>query len=221
MKRFACVAAVCLVSILGIGASSAYAQTAAGADSKMYAEFNGGPTLGHKSSGFFGGEFGFRLTEGLEVYVEGTHMNNVGTSQLDADAALIANYLGGTAATAYVANGGDAGLKYTYVASPMIHPYVLAGFGVTQVRTEVEFSVNGNVVNPLPPTVQLGSNLSGSTTRGIFVIGFGVNVPFKQHFFADLGYRFGEIFSKSTDDGSDKLPSIPTQRIILGAGVRF
>jgi len=67
--------------------------------------------------------------------------------------------------------------------------------------------------------VQLGGDLSGSTNRTLFVFGFGVNVPFKQRFFADLGYRFGHIASKSTDD--ETLSSIPTQRIILGAGIRF
>ena len=78
MKRFARIAALCLAATLGAGASLAHAQT--GSDSKFYGEFNFGPTLGHKSSSFFGGEFGFRLTESLDVFVEATHMKNVGTS---------------------------------------------------------------------------------------------------------------------------------------------
>jgi len=63
MKRFACVAAVCLVATLGTGVRSAHAQAAPAADSQMYAEINFGPTLGHKSDAFVGGEFGYRLTE--------------------------------------------------------------------------------------------------------------------------------------------------------------
>jgi hypothetical protein len=47
MKRLACVAVVCLVAILAIGASAQAQTTPAGPDSKMYADFNFGPTLGH------------------------------------------------------------------------------------------------------------------------------------------------------------------------------
>ena len=102
----------------------------------------------------------------------------------------------------------------------MIDPYALAGIGVAHVSTEVEFAVNGTVVDPDASGVQLGNDLSGSTNRGIFVVGFGVKVPFKQRFFGDIGYRFGQIFSKSTDDG-ESLESISTQRIVLGVGMRF
>jgi opacity protein-like surface antigen len=51
------------------------------------------------------------------------------------------------------------------------------------------------------------------------VFGFGANMPFKERFFADLGYRYGQIFSKTLDNES--LESIGTQRIVLGVGVRF
>ncbi|HEY0521314.1 MAG TPA: outer membrane beta-barrel protein, partial [Ilumatobacteraceae bacterium] len=177
-----------------------------------------GPTLGHKSDKFFGGEVGWRLTKDLDIYVEATHMGNVGTSDLDARATPIANFLGGTASTAYVVNAFDVGVKYNIVATPRIHPYVLAGVGLAHVSTEVEFAVNGTVIDP-GATVQLGSDLSGSTNRGMFGIGFGVKVPFKEQFFADLGYRFAQIFSKSAD--AETLPSIPTQRVVLGVGMRF
>jgi opacity protein-like surface antigen len=225
MKRFACIAAVCLVALLGVGASSARAQAAAGADSKMYAEFNGGPTLGHKSSGFFGGEFGFRLTGRLDIFVEGSHMNNVGTSDLDERAAPIAAYLGGTATTGYRVNMGAAGIRYNVAASPSIHPYVLAGVGFANVATEVEFAVNGTVIDPATKGVQLGGDLSGTHNKTILVFGFGIHVPFKSRFFGDLGYRYGHILP-NTDavygSGSNETDtSIPTQRIILGAGVRF
>jgi len=217
MKRFARVAAVCLVASLGFGAS-ARAQVMPADDSKVNVEFNLGPTLGHKSDKFFGGDFGWRLTKDLDIYVEAVHMGNVGTSDLDARATTIANALGGTAATAYVVDGADFGVKYNFIATPMIRPYVMAGVGFASVSTEVEFTVNGNVVPP-GSNVQLGNDLSGSTTRAMFVFGFGVKVPFKQRFFADLGYHFGQISSKSTD--TEPLPSIPTQRIVLGVGMKF
>jgi opacity protein-like surface antigen len=218
MKRFARVAAVCLVASFGFGAS-ARAQVMPADDSKLNAEFNLGPTLGHKSDKFFGGEVGWRLTKDLDVYVEVTHMGNVGTSDLDDRAAVIANYLGGTASSAYVVNGGNIGLKYNFIATPMIRPYVMAGVGIAAVSTEVEFAVNGTVIDPATRGVQLGSDLSGSTNRTLLVLGFGVKVPFKDRFFADLGYRFGHISSKDTD--TETLASIPTQRIVLGVGIKF
>jgi hypothetical protein len=86
------------LATLGLGAWSAEAQAASGPgpDSKIYAEFNFGPTLGHKSDAFFGGEAGLKITPTLDVFVEGGHMGNVGTSDLDDRATIIANHLGGT-----------------------------------------------------------------------------------------------------------------------------
>jgi opacity protein-like surface antigen len=86
------------------------------------------------------------------------------------------------------------------------------------VKTETEFADNGSVIDP-SSRVQLGSDLTGTTTRVMFVFGVGVKVPFKSQFFADLGYRFGAIGSKSTD--TEPLESIATQRIVLGIGVKF
>lgn len=219
MKRCACIAALCLVATLGFG-PPALAQGTAAADSKMYAEINFGPTLGHKSDAFVGGEFGYRVTPGLDVLVDISHMGNVGTSALDDRAAIIADFLGGTAASAYKANAFAFGARYRIpVTSTRMVPYVLGAVGVANVKTEVEFTVNGSAIDPAGRGVQLGGDLSGSTNRALLVIGFGVNVPFKQRFFADLGYRYGQIFSKTFDE--EKLDSIPTQRIILGVGVRF
>jgi opacity protein-like surface antigen len=218
MKRFACVAAVCLVATLGIGVRSARAQAAPAADSKMYAEINFGPTLGHKSDAFVGGEFGYRLTETLDLFVEGGHMGNVATSDLDDRAAIIANHLGGTASTAFKVNHFDVGVRYRIDATPTIHPYVLGAVGFANVKTEVAFSVNGTVIDP-SSTVQIGSDLSGTLNKTMIVIGFGINVPFKTRFFGDLGYRYGAILANTDNFETDK--TISTQRIVLGAGIRF
>lgn len=218
MKRFARIAAVCLVATLGIGSRSAQAQAAPAADSKMYAEINFGPTLGHKSDAFVGGEFGYRLTETLDLFVEGGHMGNVATSDLDNRAAIIANHLGGTASTAFKVNHFDVGVRYRIDATPTIHPYVLGAIGVANVKTEVEFSVNGTVIDP-SSTVQIGSDLSGTLNKTMIVIGFGINVPFKTRFFGDLGYRYGAILAKTDNFETDT--TISTQRIVLGAGIRF
>lgn len=220
MKRCACVAVLCLVTTLCLGVP-AWAQGASTGDSKMYAEINFGPTLGHKSDAFVGGEFGYRVTPGLDVLVDISHMGNVGTTSLDDRAALIANFLGGTAAAAYKATTVGFGARYRIpISSSRVTPYVLGAVGVAHVKTEVEFTVNGTTIDPSSRgDLQLGGDLSGSTNRGLLVIGFGINVPFKRRFFADVGYRYGQIFSTTLDN--EPLESIPTQRIILGAGVRF
>ena len=220
MKRFACVAAVCLVSLVGVGVGSARAQApAAAADQKWYGEFNFGPTLGHQSSAFVGGEVGMKLTGDLDLLVEGSHMNNVGTSDLDNRATIIANYLGGTASSAFKVNHVAFGARYNFTVSPMVHPYVLGAIGVANVKTEVVFTVNGTVVDPGANGVALGGDLTGSANKTIAVFGFGVNVPFKERFFGDIGYRYGNIFANTSNFETDT--AIPTQRIILGVGARF
>jgi opacity protein-like surface antigen len=218
MKRFVCVVAVCLVGLLGLGAS-AQAQTApAGPDSKMYADINFGPTLGHKSDAFVGGEFGYRFSLGWDVIVEVSHMGNVGTSDLDNRATVIANSLGGTASTAFKVTEFAAGVRYRFPVTGRWQPYVLGAVGAANVKTEVAFTVNGTVIDP-SATVQLGSDLSGSLNKTILVLGFGVNVPFKTRYFGEIGYRYGSILAKTDNFETDK--AIPTQRVILGVGVRF
>src|SRR4051812_22547527 len=128
MKRFACVAAVCLVATLFVG-PSAEAQTAPAADQKWYVELNAGPTLGHKSDAFFGGEAGYGLTSDLFVIAEAGHMGNVGTSDLDDRAAVIADFLGATASTAFKVNYFMGGLRYNLNLAPSVHPYVLGEVG--------------------------------------------------------------------------------------------
>jgi hypothetical protein len=86
------------------------------------------------------------------------------------------------------------------------------------VKTEVAFTVNGTVIDPPSQGVQLGADLSGTLNKPIFVVGFGINREFKKRYFADLGYRFGEIFPS---DAFETDTGIPTQRIIFGVGVRF
>jgi opacity protein-like surface antigen len=218
MKRFACVAAVCLV--VTPGAVSAQAQTtSSGFDPRLYVDVNFGPTLGHKSDKFVGGEAGVRLGGGLYVIIEASHMGNVATTDLDDRATIIANHLGGTASTAFKVNHGAAGLRYNIDVSSLVHPYVMGAVGIAQVKTEVEFNVNGTTIDPASRSVQLGGDLSGSVNKTIVIVGFGVNVPFATRFFADLGYRYGQILAKTDNFETDK--AIPTQRVVLGVGVRF
>ena len=222
MKRFVRVATVCLAGALCVGTVPAHAQTTAssGSDPRLWVEFNGGPTLGHKSDTFIGGEIGLRLVEGLDVFIEGGHMGNVGTAQLDTAAAKIGDFLGGTvSSTAKKVNYGDLGIRYHVHAIPVVHPYVLVGGGLAQVKTEATFAVNGTEVNAADRGVQLGGDLSGTTNKTFVMAGVGINVPFLKRLFVDIGYRYGRIFPKTGDVETDT--SINTERILVGVGVTF
>src|SRR5262249_50917734 len=67
--------------------------------------------------------------------------------------------------------------------------------------------------------VQFGSDLSGTENKGLFMIGAGVTYPFSDRFFADITYRFGRIFSKTSAIENDT--GINTQRAQIGLGVKF
>jgi opacity protein-like surface antigen len=219
MKRSACVAFVLLVGTLCVGASRAQAQAPAAArESRLSIEIAGGPTLGHKSAGFVAGEVAWRLNSKLDVFVEVGHMTNVGTSALDDHASVIANALGlAVGSTAIKVNHVDVGIKFNITPpSPKVHPYVALGVGYAKATTETAFTANGTVVDPGIP---LGGDLSGSNNKAILIFGGGITFPFAKRYFADFGYRFGGVLSKVSDIENDV--TIKTQRIMLGAGVRF
>jgi opacity protein-like surface antigen len=222
MPRYARVAMFCLVSTLGFGAAL-QAQTGSASsapDSRLYVEVNAGPTLGHKSDAFVGAEGGYRFATDLDLFVEVGHMGNVGTTKLESDATTIADFIGGTvSSSALKANYFDVGVRYHLSMVPAAHPYVLAGIGIAHVSTEVAFAINGTVVDPAQVGVQLGGDLSGSTTKTLIVAGGGINVPFMKRFFADLGYRYGHIAAKTSSVESDA--AVHTQRVILGVGINF
>jgi opacity protein-like surface antigen len=222
MKRFARVATLCLVSTW-CAAAAASAQTTAASgsgDSRLYAEFNVGPTLGHKSDGFMGGEAGVRLVPDLDVYVEFGRMGNVGTTQMDVDAATVATFIGGSVnSTAIKATYFDVGVRYHLSMVPVAHPYVMAGVGVAHTTREAVWSINGTPVDPATLGVQLGGDLTGSSNKTMIVVGGGINVPFMKRFFVDVGYRYGGILAKTDEVESDT--TIKTQRIMFGVGFQF
>jgi len=219
MKWCAGVLFCSLVGVLSIGAASAAAQGAP--EPRLAIELLAGPTLGHKSSGFVAGELDWKLMDKLDVFVEGGHMANVGTSALDANATLIANAIGGqVGSTSIGVNHFDVGIKFHITPPrPNVEPYVIVGAGFASATTETTFTVNGQVVDPAAVGVQLGGDLSGSNTKAILIFGGGIVYPFGKRYFADFGYRFGGILSKVSDIENDV--TIKTQRIILGVGMRF
>ncbi len=224
MMRLVRVATVWLVGALSIGTVAAHAQTTAssGSEPRLYVEFNGGPTLGHKSDAFIGGEIGLRLVAGLDVFLEGGHIGNAATEALDTAAAIIAASpdLGGTvSSTAKKVNYVDVGIRYHVQGIPVVHPYVLFGGGVAGVTTEATFAVNGTQVNAADRGIQLGGDLSGTTRKAFVVAGFGLNVPLLKRLFVDIGYRYGRISPKTDEVETDT--GISTQRVLFGVGVHF
>jgi opacity protein-like surface antigen len=227
MKRCVRVAIVSLLGALYLGAASARAQTAtpAGSDRQVYVELTAGPTLGHKSDASIGGEFGWRLGSSLDLFFEGGHVGNAATTDFEARGIKIANSVSTTAnsvtANAFErVNYFDVGVRYRFTATPRVHPYVAAGFGVGRVTTLTDFALNGTTVPAESLGIQLGGDLSGTFRRPFGMFGLGTNIDFDNRYFADVSYRYGRVSGQATDSETE-LEAVPTQRIQFGVGIRF
>src|SRR5260370_38269804 len=92
MGRISMTLAAVSVCIAGV----AQAQTPpAPAASRRYAEFAVGPTFGHRSDVSFGVEGGIPLNLSFDVFAEAGRMRNVPTSDLDAAAAGVGQFIAG------------------------------------------------------------------------------------------------------------------------------
>ena len=211
----------CFVIVTLAGVSRSQAQSAG--DPRWYGEVTAAATLGHKSDTSFGAEVGGRLSDLLDVFIETGHMGNVGNTDLDARAQVIADFIGGNVGTtAYKMNFFDIGVKYRVMETGRWHPYVGLGLGFANVKPEVTFAINGtDVTNQLPDLgVQLGSDLSESHNAFLFVIGAGTQVNFGSRYFADLTYRYGRTAGVSQDN-EQLVEGLNTQRVQAGVGIRF
>lgn len=213
--------AMCVVLGLFVFAVSSQAQPAAGSSDnfRYWADFNVAATVGHKSSGSVGGEAGVVISGPFGVYVEGGRMMNVGTEDLDQRALKIANAVGATASTSYKVNYFDAGIKVAPELYWPVHPYVMFGVGVAQVRAETALAVNGTTVPPESLGVQFGSDLHGVEKKAIIIVGGGAAYTFATRYFADFSVRYGRILPKTDVIENDK--GINTARLQLGVGVKF
>ena len=148
MMRFARVVPILLALTL-CASAVATAQTATGATTS-YAEFDFAATLGHKSDTSIGGEYGFHLSPDFDVFVEGGHIGNAATSQMDDDAALIAANVGATATSISRITFVDAGLRYHWPASVNVDPYVALGVGLAHVKNETTLSATSTALRTGP-----------------------------------------------------------------------
>jgi hypothetical protein len=204
-------------------AGPAHAQSQ-GAPDKGYVEAVGQSSFGSVTSQSFGAEAGIAIKPQLQVFVEGGRTRDVSTSALSSAAKTIAGAL-----AAVAANSGysvkepvtffDAGLRFSFYPSGAgkLDPYVLAAFGAATVKQDVRYTVGGNDVTSTlaqdPYLIVLGSDLSGSFTKPMLVVGGGVAYPVWKQLVLDFQLRYGRIFAE--DQG------INVGRAGLGVGVRF
>ena len=208
MKRF-------LVSIVLLGfAGSAWAQGTAAKpqpatdDSRGYVAVVGGGTYWQTGGALFGGEAGLRITDSLEVFVEGGRMTDVTNKSTKDAAVLINNYIGslGRGAAGYEVkspvNYGAVGARYL-LGSGDWHPYVALSVGGANIERKTTFSLGGSDITGglTAVNVQLGKDLAGKSNKGLITAGAGVRMPVGG-LLLDLGARYGRIF---TDPGTNLL----------------
>jgi len=201
-------------------ASMLRAQPAASTEMPGYAEFNAGATLGHKSDLSVGGEAGWAVMSNLDIFVEGGHIGNAASADMEANATKIASNVGATSSVVSKVNYFDAGVRYRIAATPTVHPYIAVGFGAARVTNETTLSVNGTVTPPGNLGVQFGSDLSGTETSPFLLVGGGVSVSFASRYFADVSYRYGRVFPK-TDENGNSFNELNTNRVQVGIGIKF
>lgn len=218
MMRFARVASFVVIGLVALTVPS-QAQTATAMDSRYYAGVDFGATFGHKSSGFFGAEAGARITGPLAVFVEGGQMRNVGTEDLDQRALKIANAVGATASAAYRLNYVDLGIRFSPSMPWTLHPYLVFGAGIAEVRATTALAVNGTTVPPESLGVQFGNDLNGTARKPFITVGGGVTYPLMKRLYLDGSFRYGRAIANADQGATDT--GINTQRLQLGVGVRF
>jgi len=200
------------------------ARAQSGAPGKGYVEAVGQSSFGSVTSQSFGAEAGFAIGPQLQVFVEGGKTRDVSTSALSSAAQIIAGALSQVAAnSAYSVKEPvtffDAGLRFSFYPSGTgrLDPYVMAGFGAANVKQDVRYTVGGNDVTSTlaqaPYLIVLGSDLSGSFTKPMLVVGGGVAYPIWKQLVLDFQVRYGRVFA--ADQG------INIGRAGLGVGVRF
>jgi opacity protein-like surface antigen len=146
-------------------------------------------------------------------------MGNVATSELDARAQIIANFIKGSASAVQKAKFFDIGVKYRGPAfAGMWRPYIGLGIGVANVDTQVNCVVNGSDVTSQLPAygIELGNDLTDSLNKTFVVVPLGVQGDFLKRYFVDVSYRFGTIRPRP----DDRAGSSDDQRV-CGIGIRF
>ena len=208
------------VGMLALG-GVAHAQSSASKPGDGYVEAVAQSAFGNVTSQSYGAEAGVTVFPNVQIFVEAGQTRNVATTAFSAAAQTMAGALSQTQANAGFSvkepvTFGAAGLRFLIpVADSKVQPYVMAGGGIAKVSQNATFTVGGTDVtgNLAQFNIVLGSDLSGSFTKPMFVLGGGVTYPLWQQLIADFQFRFGRILAE--DSG------INVSRAGIGIGVRF
>ena len=212
-----------MVAALALG-GVADAQTPAPAADKGYVEVVAQSSTGNVTSQSFGLEVGVAIRPRLMVFVEGGKTNDVSPAALGSGAQRIAGSLSRDFPNVEFtvkepATFVTAGLRYSLLppGQSRIQPYVMGGYGIARLEKRVRFNVNGtdvtdNLSQP-PYYVTLGTDLTGTSSSGMFVAGGGVAVPVASRLLFDFQFRLGHIFAEDE--------AVTVVRVGAGVGVRF
>ncbi len=221
MKRLVQVAgAVCMAALGFAGQAAAQPK----GDRPIAVEFAGGVSVGNKSSGTYGFEGDYALTDKLTIFMEAGQIGNVVPTFIEDRANVIAAALGGSAEVKDKATYVDLGVKY--MLKPLMtnyQPYVGFGVGVATITKTSTVTIGGASVNEAQLLsqygVQLGSDLAGSANKTTMAILLGVSRSIGERLGVDLSYRYNRVFPKT--DVIDQDQGINASRVQVGVFVRF
>ena len=221
MKRLVQVAgAVCMAALGFAGEAAAQPK----GDRPISVEFAGGVSVGNKSSGTYGFEGDYAVTNKWTAFIEAGQIGNVVPKFVETQANVIAAALGGSAEVKDKATYVDLGVKY--MLKPFMtnyQPYVGFGVGVAKITKTSTFTIGGASVNEAQLLsqygVQLGSDLAGSANKTTMAILLGVTRSIGERLGVDLSYRYNRIFPKT--DVIDQDQGINASRVQVGVFVRF
>ena len=221
MTRFVQVAGAVCIAALGC-VEQATAQPKG--DRPVTIGFGGGASIG-PSSGTYGIEIGYAVSDKITIFLEGGRIGNVVPGFVTDRASVISKALGGSAEVKDKATFGDIGVKYMLKKpwAAMYQPYVGVGVGVAKVEKESTFTIGGTSLNETQLLSQygalLGSDLAGSTTKTTMAVLVGVTRSFGERIGVDVSYRYNRIFPKTDVITGDQ--GINAQRLQVGVFVRF
>jgi opacity protein-like surface antigen len=225
-----------LAIVLGVAArlvgQSAYAQAQPGAGAtpdRGYLEAVAQSALSNVTSQSYGAEGGVTVWGNLQIFIEAGRTTNVATQDLGSSAQQITTYLSTVQSAAVSVNlkepvsFGAAGVRLRFPVGSKASPYVMGGIGFAKVTKDVHFLLGGSdATNNLAQYgVTLGSDLTGSYTKPMLVLGGGVAWTAWQRLVIDFQYRYGRIFPEDQTPSSAAMQGINVSRVGAGVGVVF
>lgn len=208
------------VFVLALPAQARAQADAPQADaSRVAVTATGGITTNDQPGATYGGELTIRLSRIFDLTIGAAHLSDITADDFTAGADMIAGLVGATADARAFANVFEAGVRLRWPTGGALRPYAVIGGGVARITAEATFFRNGVETDPAALGIGLGPNLSGEVTRGLGMIGAGVDVAASKHLAIDAGIRYTGFVA--TSDGTPRYYVYPVLRAQFGIGVRF